>query len=203
MSREANKNQAVLRFLPEGSIISAADLETTQQAEAYRAWSLSCLETAQAAADRLRERAAAEGYVDGVSQGRHDAVAALAAVAAQVRDDLAALRPSLAPIVLKAVEKLVGTLDRAELVRGCLDAALAEIAATIEVTLYVPPQDLDFFRTQVQALGEPTDAPIRLVVDPLLKPGEMMLGTPNGRTHIGPRQQITRLAAVLGGEGAP
>jgi hypothetical protein len=78
-------------------------------------------------------------------------------VVARFRADLASLQPSLAPIVVRAVEKLVGSLDRQELVQACLGAALTEISAEVEVTLFVPPQDADFFRSQIEALGASGD----------------------------------------------
>jgi flagellar biosynthesis/type III secretory pathway protein FliH len=190
-------DQSALRYLPPGSIIPAADLETVQVAESYLAWSQDCLKSAQEAADTLRARAAAEGYADGVRQGRREAAAALSEVVARFRADLASLQPSLAPIVVRAVEKLVGSLDREELVQACLGAALADIAAEVEVTLFVPPQDADFFRSQIEAIGASGGSSIALAVDPLLKGGEMLLATPAGRTHIGARQQISRLAAAL------
>jgi type III secretion protein L len=193
----ARSDQNTLRYLPPGSIIPAAELETVQVAESYLAWSQDCLKSAQETADALRARAAAEGYGDGVRQGRFEAAAALSEVVAGFRADLASLQPSLALIVVRAVEKLVGSLDREELVQACLGSALADIAAEIEVTLFVPPQDADFFRSQVEALGASGGSSIALAVDPLLKGGEMLLATPAGRTHIGARQQISRLAAAL------
>jgi type III secretion protein L len=195
--RPARSDQSTLRYLPVGSIIPAAELETVQVAESYLAWSQDYLKSSQEAADALRDRAAAEGYADGVRQGRREAIAALSEVVARFRADLASLQPSLAPIVVRAMEKLVGSLDRQELVQACLGAALTDISAEVEVTLFVPPQDADFFRSQIEALGASGGSAITLAVDPLLKEGEMLLATPAGRIHIGARQQMSRLAAAL------
>jgi flagellar biosynthesis/type III secretory pathway protein FliH len=193
----ARSDRPARRYLPPGSVIPAEELETIQVAESYLAWSQERLSAAQETADALRARAAAEGYSDGVRQGRQDAAAALASVMESFRADLASLQPALAPIVIRAVEMLLGRLDRTELARACLDAALADLAAEVEVTLFVPSQDLDFFRSQVAALGTGRRTPVALEVDPLLKEGEMLLATPAGRIHVGARQQMSRLAAAL------
>ncbi|PJR09249.1 hypothetical protein [Sinorhizobium meliloti] len=93
------------------------------------------------------------------------------------------------PVVLKAVARIVGSLDADERVRRLVTQAIAETAETQRVTLRVAAGEAAMVRKTVAGLDQRID----VVVDQLLSAGEIVMETPTSRAHIGVREQIAAL----------
>lgn len=160
------------------------------------------IENEQMTAKRLFEDARRDGYAAGYEDGRNEFVAAIQGAVEQIRDNFFRLEEALLPIVSVAVERILGRMDRVELVQRVLREAMVDLGSGLAVSIRTSPDDLEMIRGAVASAGlhdQQELPPIRAVeADASLKPGEIILETIQGRTHIGPAYQMARLKIGLG-----
>lgn len=143
------------------------------------------------------------GYRAGHEISRKEFLATTAAAVKAIRDEFFALEPMLGPLVLQAVQKVLGALPADEVARSALLEALREGAAGVAVTLKVAPDDVETMRMvwaeTVQDRPELGGSIASIEGDASLRAGEMLMETLKGRTHIGIPYQLARLKyGVLG-----
>lgn len=143
------------------------------------------------------------GYRTGHEIARKAFLETTAAAVKTIRDDLFALEPMLAPLVMQAVEKILGKMPADEIFRNALLEALRDGAAGVAITLKVSPDDVETMRMvwaqTVEDRPELAGSIAGIEGDAGLKPGEMLLESLKGRTHIGIAYQMARLRyGVLG-----
>lgn len=160
------------------------------------------IENDQMTAKRLFEEARRDGYAAGFEEGRNQFAAAIHGAVEQVRDHFFKLEEALLPIVSVAVERILGRMDRTELVQRVLREAMVDLGSGLAVAIRTSPDDLEMIRASVASAGlhdQHELPPIRAVeADASLKPGEIILETIQGRTHVGPAYQMARLKIGLG-----
>lgn len=187
------------RYLPERKVIPAQELGVVTDASRYVRHAREVLRDAQQHAMHELEKADERGYQAGFQRGREEAFGALQSTINEVRTRLSAAENDLEDVVVAALEKIIGEMGEREAARRALQVALSELTASIAVDIRVPPDELADVQALISALPLQSNQPeIRSVQeDPLLKPGEMLLLTPQGRIHVGLRQQIARLRSTM------
>lgn len=146
------------------------------------------------------------GFQAGHDAGLQGLVTATAEAVEAVRHQFFNLEPMLAPLVLQAVQKIIGAMPPGEVVRRAITEALSESGGGLAATLRVAPDDLDDTRAAVTELLATRSDLARCLAgveaDAGLRKGEMLLETLKGRTHIGIAYQMARLhSAVAGSAG--
>jgi type III secretion system HrpE/YscL family protein len=191
-----NNEQAPL-YVPNRKVIPREEFGALDQATAYSEQARKVYHSVQEFADKAVEEARTRGFNEGFDEGRRIALETLADEIRQARDELFGLEDALIPIVITAIEKIIGSMDDRVLVRRILRTALLEAGSSTAVTLRVAPEDLDDIRAEVAHLRFDEGLPVIKQVegDSMLRFGEMILETAQGRVHIGAHQQIQRLRA--------
>ena len=163
------------------------------------------MQSPQEQMSRLFAEAHHAGFKTGREAGLKDFVTATSEAVAAVRGEFFALDAMLAPLVLQAVQKIIGALPQDEVARRAIGEALTEAGSGIAATLRVAPDDLEISRKVVRDLAQarPDLATAITAVEPDagLRKGEMLLETLRGRTHIGIEYQLARLGCAV--TGAP
>lgn len=159
------------------------------------------LQSPQEQAERIYNEAYRAASAAGHDAGVGNFVAATMEAVQAVRSDFFALEPMLAPLVMKAVEKIIGALPPETVAQRAIATAMSESATGLAVTLRVAPDDLDTMRGAVQSLlAEKPELATGLAAveaDASLRKGEMLLETLKGRTHFGIDYQLARLRYAM------
>lgn len=180
-------------------VIPREEFGVLDEAAQYNEESRKVYHNLQNQADQARASASDEGYREGFELGRREAFEELVKAIEESKKKLFVLEDMLTPIVMEAVEKIIGSMDDRIIVRRILREALAEAGHTLNVTLRVAPEDLDDLRDmldEIQHQGEMKSIDT-IRPDAILKEGEMILETPQGRIHIGLKHQMDRLRAGI------
>jgi flagellar biosynthesis/type III secretory pathway protein FliH len=160
------------------------------------------------------ERVRAEAFAQGEAAGRGavqqevGALAvrlanALAEASRQTQDELRAVELGLADLALAVAEKILGcevASGRYDLV-AILERALARVRDKGEAVVHLNPHDLAAVEPATAAAGEAVAA-CRLVADPTIPRGELVVETPGGRivhSILGEVETVRR--AIQEGEG--
>ena len=150
----------------------------------------------------------AQGYADGLSEGRGLAMIELEeerSAFARLAESLESLKPQnsdglaalLAATVKRLVAQVVGETE--------IDAAtLAERAQAVAAMIAeeTSPKRLRLHPTDLARLGEANIA-VEMVADPMLAPGTIMLDTGAGWVEDGPNVRLEKLRNALDRMGAP
>lgn len=170
-------------------VIPAAEFGLVSDAAELLAAAQRTAEASAEKADAAQEEARREGFAEGYAEGLRNATETLAAATETARKELLDLENWILPVVLKAVDIIVGSMEPDERVRRIVARAIADVADVQSITLRVPPEDVPLTR---RAIGEPA-RPITIVTDATLAAGEIVMETSAGRAHIGIGEQIAAL----------
>jgi len=143
------------------------------------------------------------GYRTGHEIGSKEFLTTTAEAVKAIRDEFFALESMIGPLVLQAVQKILGALPPGDVAMAALLEALRDGAGSVAVTLKVAPDDLDTMRMvwaeAIAARPELAGSIAAIDGDASLRAGEMLMETLKGRTHIGIPYQLARLRyGVLG-----
>ena len=186
-------------FIPATKVLSAEEMKILRIADRFRDEARRLHESMSRTVAEAQENARKKGHQQGFEQGRLEALESLVEAINGVRQRLAASDEELAGIVVAAVEGIIGAMDDHDLALRCVRRALDDAAGDIWAKVHVTPPEVAYLEEGLRKLPMTGIWPeIRGVeADPLLKPGEIILETPKGRTHVGIRQQLSRLKAGL------
>ncbi len=189
------------RFIPARKIIPAEELGNILDGSQFARQAKAELGNIKRRAAETFEKAREQGYEEGMRRGHRDTLKALRTAVEEARRRLISVEDGLDMIVIEAVEKIIGTLDYRDVSRKVLYNALDNLAASVVIDIYVAPEDLAAAREDIENLDQSALNPeIRSVrEDPLLKSGEIVISTPQGRIQAGVVNQINRLKAALQG----
>jgi type III secretion protein L len=115
--------------------------------------------TAEASAEEARaaqEDARREGFEQGYAEGLRQANETLLTATEKARKELLDLENWIVPVVLKAVDLIVGSMEPDERVRRIVARAIADVTDGEPATLRVPPEEVPRVR---RAIGEPARPP--------------------------------------------
>lgn len=186
-------------FMPATKVLSAEDMKILRIADRFRDEARRLHDGMSRTLAEAQEQARLAGHKEGFEKGRLEAIETLAEAIDGVRQRLAASDEELAAIVVAAVEGIIGAMEDRDLALRCVRRALDDAAGDIWAKVHVTPAEVAYLEEGLRKLPTTGTWPeIRGVeADPLLKPGEIILETPKGRTHVGIRQQLSRLKAGL------
>ncbi|OHV80107.1 type III secretion system stator protein SctL [Ensifer sp. LCM 4579] len=170
-------------------VIPAREFGVVSEAAALVAAARDAAAIETAKASEVREAAREDGYRAGYAEGLRRATEGFAAAAAKAEKALYDFESLVTPIVLRAVARIVGSLDADERVRRLVTQAIAETAETQRVTLRVAAGEAAVVRKAIEGLDQRID----VVADQFLSAGEIVMETPASRAHIGVREQIAAL----------
>lgn len=164
----------------------------------------SLMQSPQEQMTQLFKQAHEAGFNAGYEVGAKALTAATAEAVQAVRQQFFALDAMLAPLVMQAVQKIIGAMPQDEASRRAIIEALSETGGSIAATLRVAPDDLDVIRASVRDLAHDrpdlATAIVAVEADAGLRKGEMLLETLKGRTHIGIEYQLARLNSAVAGQ---
>jgi type III secretion protein L len=185
---------------PKGTrIIRAAQQDALRESEeliaAARARAKQVLDEAAAAADRLRERALAEG--------RREALRLLAAIERQRQEHLTKAEPQLIELALRIAEKILGAqlALQPESVRDVVARCMQEARGSSTLTVRVNPADLALLEQDLAALRAAAETDqVSLEGDPSLRRGGCIIETPGGQIDGRIDAQLDAIREGLAGE---
>lgn len=186
-------------YVPPGKIVPGEMLGPVLDGTTYLDQSRQLLAQAQAQAAKTLQDAQATGYEAGLRQGRADGFNALAEAIGKVRGQLEEVENDLGQLVLDAVERIVGMIEPRDLCHRLIAVALKDVRDATSIVILTSPDELQMIREEVASSPVLAQLPaVRAVeADALLKPGEILIETPRGRTHVGVRQQLARLQETV------
>ncbi|MBY5378375.1 HrpE/YscL family type III secretion apparatus protein (plasmid) [Rhizobium leguminosarum] len=149
---------------------------------------------AEADASRVREAAREEGRKEGELE------AAAIAMRAQVDVDLhlASIEPLMAGLAMQIVERVIGTLDNAELVARAARQALDDLRDERSVVVSVAPELADEVHQRLGELG-PMAMTMRVSADRHLSARRCMVTTPATSIDVSIDVQLDAIRAAMVG----
>ncbi|ASY65732.1 Type III secretion cytoplasmic protein (YscL) (plasmid) [Sinorhizobium sojae CCBAU 05684] len=171
-------------------VIPAAEFGLVSEAAEFLAAARRTAEASAEEARTAREEARREGFEQGYADGLRETAEALLAVKQKAQQELLDLESWIVPVVLKAVDLIVGGMEPDERVRRLIARAIKDVTDQEPLTLRVPPEEVALARRAIGDAGRP----VAVVADAALDAGEIVMETPAGRSHIGMREQIAALA---------
>jgi type III secretion system HrpE/YscL family protein len=188
------------KFRPQRKIVPLQEMEEIRDAALYLAEAKKLLEETRAKVDQMSADSQRSGLEEGLREAREQLIPELNRVVQEVRDSISMSENDLSDIVRNAVEMIIGELDDRERIYRILREALARMVDNTGLSLEVAPAELPLVREEAARLRLQGKAPsIRSIeADPLLRDGEIVVVTPQGRIHVGFRYQLDRLIESLG-----
>ena len=187
------------RPMAHGKIIPRSDLTPIVEGTAFADRARMMMHQAESEAHDLFNRAREEGFAEGLAMGRREGFSALAGCVDEVRAQLSTIEGELGALVMTLLQKIIGEMDERDLIRRVIGTAIADATDATQLVVRVPECDALAVFEEVEAV-EAGQEPRRIrevVVDPLLRPGEIVIETPRGRAHVGVRQQLARVGLTL------
>ncbi|MDR2200607.1 MAG: HrpE/YscL family type III secretion apparatus protein [Puniceicoccales bacterium] len=132
-------------------------------------------------AKRYYENEAKRGYADGYATGKAKMAQQLVEIAAKNSENFKQLEGSIVGLVLKALQRIMGDLDKRELIVGVVRQALKTVKNQREATLKVSPQDSQTVRDHLEEiLADGAVDYLEVTADSRLKAGTCILETDVG-----------------------
>lgn len=131
--------------------------------------------------------------VDPIASGQVEYFERIGETLEQLTASEGPLEPLVVELVRNALFRILGQLDRAELIESAVSKAFSDLEFSYAISLHVSPADLEVAQRQMQHLQRS----IPVLCDPLLLPSEIVVETPRGRFHIGAHEQALALAEAL------
>jgi type III secretion protein L len=132
-------------------------------------------------AKKYYENEAKRGYDDGYSTGKAELSQKLAELAVKSADNVKYLESSIAGLAIKALQRIVGEVDRRELIVNIVRQALKSVKSQKEAILKVSPQDSQAVRDHLkEILSDGIVDYLEVVADSRLNPGTCILETDLG-----------------------
>ena len=181
-----------------GQVLKSSEYEKLREARAL-------LDTAQEEADAVLERAATAYEAEkrrGYQDGQLEAKAVLAKMQTEqvgrARSWVDGMEKQLGALVARAVERIIGEMDDAELLAKVVRRALEDFQGLPELRLRVAPEQVEPLQ---QALEERVRrnaaAPLRIEPDPALGPEECVLESALGVVDLSLPRQLDVLRQAL------
>ena len=132
-------------------------------------------------AKKYYENEAKRGYDDGYATGKAEMAKQLAELTVKSADNIKYLESSIAGLVVKALQRIIGEVDRRELIVDIVRQALKAVKNQREAILKVSPQDSQAVRDNLkEILSDGIVDYLEVVADSRLDPGTCILETDLG-----------------------
>lgn len=187
---------------PEADILKSADYAALLTANA-------ALEAAQAEAARIRAEAEAvyaaereRGYAEGLEEGKAEMAERTFEAISRGVDFVENLESSTVDIVMRSLERLLGDMPPKDVALGLVRKSLAYVRGQKQVTLRVCPEEADWVRAEVDALGLHLLGVglVRVVADRNLQTGACLLESDLGLIDASLKVQMAALRRAFNGQ---
>lgn len=192
-------NRSELRFEPGQRILKAQSYQRFVEAEEILSQARDIAANIEDAAKDAYHRAEREGHANGIARANEESAQRLLQSVFQAISWMREMEEDLAASVLKALEKLVGTLDINELTIRLVKKALREYRNLPDISLHVAPSQVAAVEESLAELYrevKPTQL-VRVEADSRMQPGDCMLKSPLGTVDISLTQQLDALRKQL------
>lgn len=140
------------------------------------------------------------GYDDGVADGKTEMADQLMALATKNADSLTKLEKDVTSVVIRAIKKIIGDIDKTELITSVVKNSLKMIKSQKQAVLKVAPSEAAILRDRVNELIK--DAPnldfLDIVSDAHLSPGACLLETDLGVIDASIDIQVAAIEKSIG-----
>jgi type III secretion system HrpE/YscL family protein len=179
-------------FRPLGRILKRTDTLLYTQAADYLAWAERHKQEIEAGLAARVEAARAQGFAQGLDEGRRAGAEVLAETAIRVRRILADLEADLVEIVIEASRRVIGTFEPGDALGRAVRVAIEERQDEHGLCLRVHPEA----RTAVAGHLAQLSVPVRIEIDGDLDPAEAVLDTSAGFVKCGIDRQLDAIRAA-------
>ncbi|MFC2252862.1 type III secretion system stator protein SctL [Labrys portucalensis] len=185
---------------PTGRILRAAEAKAWQDGYGF-------LETARQDAGQLREAGRrayaaeyAQGYEDGLAQGKREAARLVIETTAKLDRYFEDVESQVSGLVLEVARRLLGSFDLDELVAKIARQAVAEVRQAKYLRLTVHPDSYGRVREELEALTRERQFgfPIEVETDPALARDACIVASEAAVIDAGIGTQLDAVAAALG-----
>ncbi|MFT4132809.1 type III secretion system stator protein SctL [Labrys sp. (in: a-proteobacteria)] len=185
---------------PTGRILRAAEARAWQDGYGF-------LETARQDAGHLREAGRrayaaeyAQGYEDGLAQGKREAARLVTETTAKLDRYFEGVENQVSGLVLEVARRLLGSFDLDELVAKIARQAVAEVRQAKYLRLTVHPDSYGRVREELDALTRERQFgfPIEVETDPALARDACIVASEAAVIDAGIGTQLDAVAAALG-----
>lgn len=201
------KNQDYATIVAAKSLVSVAEEEKAEILKSANVERDKILEKAKQEADKILsdakevyESEKKRGYTDGVASGRTEMADQLMALATKNADSLSRLEKDVTDVVVRAVKKIIGDIDKTELITDVVKNSLKLIKSQKQAVLKVAPSEASFLREKVDELIK--DTPnlefLDIISDAHLSPGACILETDLGVIDASVDVQIAAIEKSIG-----
>ncbi len=186
-------------YHPPRKVVPSDEMDLLLDVSGYAQAAQEIYRAAKTKAEASEKEAREQGYNEGFSAGRAEALQSFASELGDLRARLIWSEEDIVQLVVSGAERIIGALENGELARRIVGEALHDFADERTIVLRVPPEERGAITEEIgKWVGEGAFQSIRAIEpEALLKPGEMILETSYGRFHIGARNQLRRLADGL------
>lgn len=155
------------------------------------------MERAQSEARDLKTTAETEGYEAGYEAGRALIAQKIAEINDEFRIKRQELETSLTDIVFACLNRVLEDIPVGFKVAAQLRKAINDSPTLTAITVKVPHEELPAMRSIIMRSGDQRLSSIQIEGDTLLKAGDILLETPQGRVHIGLQDQLDRIRRTM------
>ncbi len=140
------------------------------------------------------------GYTDGLTSGKAEMAEQLMLLATKNADSFTKLEKDVIEVVIRAIKKIIGDIDRNELITSVVKNSLKMIKSQKQALLKVSPSEVAFLREKVNDLIKDTPSVefLDVVSDTHLSPGSCLLETDLGVIDASVDVQIAAIEKSLG-----
>ncbi|MDR0595190.1 MAG: HrpE/YscL family type III secretion apparatus protein [Puniceicoccales bacterium] len=140
------------------------------------------------------------GYNDGITSGKEEMADQMMELATKSADSIAKLEKDVIDIVARAIKKILGDVNKNELIASVVKNALKMVKTQKQAVLKVCPSEVSFLRDRVDELTKDTPSIefLDIVSDAHLSPGSCLLETDLGVVDASVSVQIAAIEKSLG-----
>jgi type III secretion protein L len=178
------------------AIIEQARAERDKIISAAEAKAKTIVSDAKATYESEKKR----GYDDGIASGKEEMANQLMELATKSAESFTKLEKDVIEVVARAIRKILGDVDKNELISSVVKNALKMVRSQKQAVLKVSPSDARFLRDRVCELTKETPSIefLEVVSDNHLEPGSCLLETDLGVVDASVGVQIAAVEKSLG-----
>ncbi|MDR3273972.1 MAG: HrpE/YscL family type III secretion apparatus protein [Puniceicoccales bacterium] len=140
------------------------------------------------------------GYEDGLSSGKEEMADQLMELATKSAESITKLEKDVIDVVARAIKKILGDVDKNELIASVVKNALKMVKSQKQAVLKVSPSEVSLLRDHIDELTRDTPSIefLDIVSDAHLSPGSCLLETDIGVVDASVSVQIAAIEKSLG-----
>lgn len=140
-----------------------------------------------------------KGYHDGIQTAKQEMADRISTLAIKTSQYYSNLEENITTLVMNTVRKVIGGIDKNELISGLVKSALAVMKSQKQITLKVAPVQVDSLNERISEIIQnyPQINSIEVQGDGRLSPGQLVIESPIGIVDAGIETQLTSIEAAF------